>query len=326
MYLTYRPGVAADISACMDMLPQGAFRDPELIAALPDIWRRWLRDDEMQLTLMEDEERPKAEWPVAFGCSVFVNDEFVRQIDTSLMPPTPSAVCFQALRGARPQLSIQQIREANCGAGLNLLVLMIGWSPRVTDPGELSRIKAKLLDAFFYTHAGYKIKMAMQEVYSTPELNRALAIGALLLSDYSHIYGDNPPPDETRPYLVGVTLDQAQEGSYLWPIFLYSKPRFSFTSAEQDVLKRALIDQTDAEIAEALCVSLSSIHKRWQSIFDRAGATDVRWLPMHAPVQAVRSGRGVEKRRHLLSYMRAHPEELRPILNSNGAKETEAAR
>ena len=324
MYLTYRPGTGADIAACIAMLPKGVFSDPDIRSAMSDCWRRWLRGEEMLLTVMEDEERPFGERQVAFGASVFVTDEFVRSIHTALMPPACAAVAMEAIQGRRRHLNLQQIREANSGDGLNLLVLAIGWSPQITDFDELSRIRAKLLDAFMFTHSGYKVRATLQEVYSKSEMDRALAIGAFLISDYHRVYGDDDSP--TRPYMIGVTRSQVREGSYLWPLFLYNKPRFGFTSAEQEVLKRALIDQTDAEIADALCVSLSSIHKRWQSIFDRAGATDVKWLPIREPSQSERIGRGVEKRRHLLSYMRDHPEELRPTVLQPAARDMEPVR
>jgi hypothetical protein len=48
-------------------------------------------------------------------------------------------------------------------------------------------------------------------------------------------------------------------------------------------------------------------------------AADARWLPVHERSQPCGNSRGVEKRRHLLSYVRDHPEELRPIVPPDAA-------
>jgi hypothetical protein len=312
MYLTYRPAALDDLPACIDMAPEPFKKDHDLLRALPEVWNRWLSEGEMQMTVLEDEERPAHARTVAFGCSIFVTDEIARLARTSLAPPVTIELIKRA--GDRPpQLTLEQIRQANAGAGLRLLVLAIGWSNSIVDPDYISRIKAKLVEAFHYTHAGYKIEEFLQEVYSTTEMERALAIGAYVRTDYARFYNEMPPTDSERPYLVGASRDDVREGSYVWPIFLTAKRRLDFTPGEQEILKRALIDQTDAEIATALNISISTVHKRWQSLFDRAAESNIRWLPIEEPTSDQRRGRGVEKRRHLLAYIRCHPEELRPI-------------
>ena len=59
-------------------------------------------------------------------------------------------------------------------------------------------------------------------------------------------------------------------------------------------------------------MSLPTIHKRWQTLFARVQDIHPDLLP-DAPLDG-QAGRGSEKRRPLLNYLRAHPEELRPNL------------
>jgi hypothetical protein len=51
----------------------------------------------------------------------------------------------------------------------------------------------------------------------------------------------------------------------------------------------------------------------WRTIFNRAGSRLPELFPDHQQVNAGNTERGKEKRRHLLAYLREHPEELRPV-------------
>ena len=71
---------------------------------------------------------------------------------------------------------------------------------------------------------------------------------------------------------------------------------------------------TDAELADELGTCVSIVKNKWRSIYNRVAS---RWPELfsddsHADVQI--SERGREKRRRLLTYLREHPEELRPVL------------
>jgi len=92
-------------------------------------------------------------------------------------------------------------------------------------------------------------------------------------------------------------------------LFHTAPPRLGLWPGEQTLLARALDGQTDEEAAFGLGLSLSSVKKRWNGIYARVAAADPTLLPVWAPDGV---WRGVEKRRHLLQYLRGHPEELRP--------------
>ena len=312
MHLTYRPAAAEDIDACLEMLPPEMALSDGCRALLADAWRGWLREGVMQMTLVEDGDRPSADRRVGFGNAVFVTEAFAAEAKTTLAPP----VAVQAVRrrqgGQSPVLSLAAQRAANSGPGLTLLVLHIGWMPWLAEE-EIRRVKGRLLEALLFFLSGYRLNEVLQEVYSDGERDRGLAAGALIKNNYAAHYATYPePPPAQRPFLIGGSREETRDGSYLSPLFFYSPPRFFFTIGEQDVLRLALLDYSDEAIALSLHVSPSTVQKRWKAIYERVGDSAPDYFPSESSLGTART-RGAAKRRHLLGYLRSHPEELRPI-------------
>jgi hypothetical protein len=315
MHLTYRPATEEDVEGCVGLIMEAFTYAPAIRPRIPSLWRSWLRGGLMQMTVIEDETRPPQIRRVAFGNSVFVTNPFMREARAGLPPHIAAQITERYLAGRSPILDPNSVRKASAAEGLNLAVLHIGWPEEILDDEEIRRVKAKLVEAFFFAHAGYPIQDFVQEVFSLDEMRRGVAAGLMVYNDYNNYWSKNSlpePPDRERPYLLGIDRDHASEGSYVAPIFLYTPPRFFFTPGEQELLQLALIDKTDEEMAGALHISESAVQKRWQSIFNRAMESGVRWLPAATEIGREGHVRGMEKRRHLLSYLRSHPEELRP--------------
>ena len=316
MHVTYRPATGEDVEECFRLLPPGFVCEPGLRTRLPELWRAWLRDGRLQMTVLEDGERPQGRRLVAFGNSVFVTDAFAEELRCGCLPPSPAAhVARRTLEGMSPILELGAVRRANSGAGLSLLVTHIGWDANGLTPEELRWIKSKLIEAFGFTHGGYHIKEFLQEVYTEEEMRRGVVAGSLLRTNYAHFFENGLPtsPPPLRPYLIGTSRAEVPDGSTIAPLFFYTPPRLYFKSSEQELLRLALIGRSDAEIAAALHVSPSTVQKRWQGIYERAAAVVPELFPPQAMTEAASPTRGVEKRRHLLAYLRHHPEELRPI-------------
>jgi DNA-binding CsgD family transcriptional regulator len=113
--------------------------------------------------------------------------------------------------------------------------------------------------------------------------------------------------------LFGLTRGEAlrRPGTNASLFFLYQEPIFGFTSAQQELLGLVLRGQSDADAAHALDISPSTVKKHWEAILERVARIQPDWLPPESTTDEGK--RGVEKRRHLLSYLRQHLEELRPI-------------
>ena len=324
MHVTYRPARAEDVEDCFRLLPPGFACEPRLKACLPDIWRQWIRDQCLHMTLLEDGERPAGLRLIAFGCSVFITDAFAAELRAGRLPPSPTRhVAQRHLEDMSPILGMDAVRRANSGVGLNVLVLNIGWDERSLTPEEVRWVKSKLIEAFGQTHGGYQIKEFLQEVYSEEEMRRGLYAGALLRTDYSHFFDNGLlplPPLPLRPYLIGTTRAEVQDGSTMSPTFFYARPRFFFRHWEQELLALALLGRSDTEVAASLHVSASTIQKRWHAVYERAAAVAPELFPRDSAAGQSPQTRGTEKRRYLLGYLRHHPEELRPILTPKSRK------
>ena len=312
MDLTFRPAELRDVEACIAMLPPDAVDDP----APADLWRRWLQADLIQMTVIEDGERPPDSRLVAFGASAFVTDEFCRDAQTRLPPGVCGHLARRWRAGDSSLLGVEAVRRANSGDGLNLLILHVGWREQDLSAEQARLVKLTLVESLFFFFRGYQLKELIQELFSDEERDRSLAIGALVKNDYALFYAAHPdalPTPHRRPYLIGARREEVKDGAYLASLFFYTAPRFFFTLGEQAILRLALLDRTDDETAHALSVSSATVHKRWRAIFERVTAHAPDLLAPVAPGPPDQK-RGIEKRRRLLAHLRHHPEELRPVL------------
>ena len=92
-------------------------------------------------------------------------------------------------------------------------------------------------------------------------MKRAIAAGATVRLDYFAADEHNAPEPGLRPYLIGVSREEAVEGTYLHPIYLANPPKFMFSSAEQSVLELAILDMSDTQIAKGLNLGEATIKR-----------------------------------------------------------------
>ena len=76
----------------------------------------------------------------------------------------------------------------------------------------------------------------------------------------------------------------------------------------EEALELALEGADDVSIAKSLFVTLPAIKRRWSHIFERAGSIRPDLCPLDGE-----GTRGIQKRQRILTYVRSHPEELRPF-------------
>jgi DNA-binding CsgD family transcriptional regulator len=118
-------------------------------------------------------------------------------------------------------------------------------------------------------------------------------------------------PLERAPFLWVASREEAASDAHYGLALLfetYAPPRFALTLREQQILSLALEGGTDTSVARTADISESAVKKNFRTIYAkvaRAGIIDLR--ADDAPEQ-----RGAETRRHLLNYVREHPQELRP--------------
>jgi DNA-binding CsgD family transcriptional regulator len=141
-----------------------------------------------------------------------------------------------------------------------------------------------------------------------------LSGGQLLNGHAKYVDQSQEPLGEIarKPHYVGLTSEVALSrwGSLVGLLFVHDTPRLALRPSEQRLLLSALHGGTDEELALDLGVSLSAVKKTWAHIYERTSAYLPDVCPACEPNGAAE--RGKEKKQRLLSYLRDHPEELRP--------------
>jgi hypothetical protein len=317
--LTSRVAVAADFSAIYPVLFREPFLSrnpsipPDFHEAVEHEWHTTMRCPTTLAMLVLDEDRPEGQRIVGIGQAVFVSDAFVAWARSGLMGPWVNARVTQPMPdGSWPLLDLTQVRAANSGDGLN--VLLAHWATSLLPTDEVHLVRAYMGRESLRFYRGYNFKEMLVETLGDEARRRALSSGLFLRSDYSAHYQTHPPlpSPERRPYLLGVTRDEAlaDEGSLISHVFVYAPPRLFFKPHEQEMLLLALEHAADERIAEALDLTVGAVKRRWLAIYRRV--EDV--LPGLLPGSNDEvSARGPEKRRILLRYLVDHLEELRPI-------------
>jgi hypothetical protein len=306
-----------DFPVCITLLPPAFVITATLRAELPAVWRPLLAAGQLNGGVVIEADVSGAQSIAAFGMTAFVSDAFVAQHAAAPRPYLSAIVYERLLSGHSPILDAQQVRRANSSGGLNLLILHFGTRGAApTDSRALAAVGVAQ-EGFRLTHAGYHIRRILQEGYGPQQLAFLTAGGFLVKSDYQRYYAEAAgaaPPASERPFLAG--LDRADPesrlpGTALSSLFQAQVPRFHFSPAEQRVLARAVMDEGDEEVAEALGVSGDAVKKIWRRIYERVAAVDhelVSDVAERSPIV-----RGKEKRRRLVRYLRYHLEELRPF-------------
>lgn len=312
---THRAITEADYPQCLALLQTDYGFGKAELARLPELWQVILREGVGHSAVVEDAGRPAGARIIAFGISIFAADGFVQELGAQPRPYLGRRVLDAWLGGSRPFLTADGVRRANTEGGLTLTALHAPYSPEVTEGEAYHRMARTLIGAFAERHSGYRLKALLTEAIGTRRLQLHLGGGWTLRSDYADYYQTHPaPPDSVRPFLVGLTREEAlaNPGLAISMLFSYTPPRLGFRPAEQALLGEALDGKTDEELAAALSLSLWTVKKRWLAVYDRVAAAQPDLLPQTGDASPFPT-RGAEKRRSLLNYLRQHQEELRPV-------------
>ena len=314
MFVKYRPVRLKDLVECVECVRSTfGYRSEQELADLVDFWRELLSTGAACGAVMED----AGEGIVWFSLKVFVEDAYVQFLKTEAAPFVGREVLRSWLKGSSPCLGAREIRRANSTTGVNILVLCAGAPERMRSATQMRGLADLVVDFSRYCGAGYRCKELLQEFYDDFTCAWATGAGFRLRSDYAR--SELGCDDVVHPKLYGVTAAEAAEsaGTLVSTIFKYEPPRFFFRPNEQELLIEALVGETDEMLAMSLGVAVVTVRKRWDAIYDRVA--DVLPDMLQSPKSTDGAARGTEKKRQLLSYLRQHPEELRPCENLAGS-------
>ena len=298
-----------DFPTCRSLLNPALRLSRRVLERLPTLWRALALFG--TFSIVEDPIKPHPDSIQGFGASAFVSDQFVDEFFAARRSYLDAALYERMIDGPSPVLSEAQVAEANSGAGLNLVVLNYGLRDHDLSNPSTQRVLQVGTTAFYTLHAGYGINTILNEVYSDAAAQYMKA-GGFQLQDTAGPSA-RASGDGRAPLLFALRREWVQRGVIdpLSALFYPTPPQIGFSPSEQRVLVHALLNLSDADIAERLGLSLDGVKKTWRRIYDRVS----RRLPylIADEHKSAGAGRSTEKRRHVLDHLRAHPEEVRPI-------------
>lgn len=253
--------------------------------------------------------------PLSLSLSVFVSDRFADRIESGLCPFLGSTVAERFLHRGDEPLSLERMRTAHHGEGLNLIVMhTIGLDVPAgeSSTGIVAELRAEMSGQ---SMRGFRLKRCLREVHSPQAMASFMAGGWRLRTDYEHHF-DAPAmaPSLERPFLLGLNRAEAEArevgGARMAGMFHVHPLRLGLRRAHRELLLPALEGLTDLELSQRLSLSPSAVKKRWASIYEHI---DGKIPGMPAAAHRSDHTRGQERRRHVLNYLREHPEEFRPL-------------
>jgi hypothetical protein len=321
MTLRWRSMQPKDVKECAGIIAAHPVIGPRYGSAIADLRTAWLRllgSDTVITSVFEEVDGATATvWGV--GLSIFLSDSFLREMKKPPLRWFGPELARLIARGDSPALSYDQIRKANSRDGVNA----VSWEGTIrAELQHRPELGHFMMTAFLETHRGYLWKEQLApQAESADRMRWTIHAGGRLWNAvegrYDESLGNSLEELVQAPHIIGVTREMhlGTPGPWVGALFDYHAPRFGFSQGEQQLLEAALYIEsgTDQDLARALSLSLSTIKKRWLSIYDRVADRGAESIPACTWANTGAAERGKEKRRRLLAYLREHLEELRPF-------------
>jgi DNA-binding transcriptional ArsR family regulator len=317
--LRYRQMGPEDVPRCVSVVAAHPVIGPRYGKAITDLSAAWLRllDSEAKSTVVFEELQDARVRILGVGVSVFVNDDFMREVKTPPLFWIGPELARRIARGNSPLLTGRALRDANTRGGLNLLT----WEGCIR-PEDAKRAETynRMILAFMEEHRGFLWKEIIgAQAHSAETVRSMLKSGGALFDPAKKSWVDSYERDLqefiAKPHLIGLDRETAlsRPGSWVGGLFDYEPPRCGFSHGEQRLLSSALGGETDEQLARALGISRSAIKKTWRSIYDRVARCLPELVQGESRLDTSMLERGKEKKHRLLGYLREHTEELRPV-------------
>lgn len=319
MDFVLRDAVEADLDQCLALATDGFLYDDVERAALRRFWLHVVTTKSGAFAIIADARAPSH--VIHFGVVVFVDDDRAAAYHRLAQPKIGYAMACDFARGAAPCLTRDEVARANGDAGLNLVISHHGYKD-YGDDADRERLRGASYELSRRYLGGWNLSTYTNEVFSANSRREGKEMGEAL-GFHVHRYRDEQLraagiEPARGPWLWSSTRRRALSGTPGMMLALLfttsSPPRFGFSPAEQDLLALALDGSTDEAIAEASGASLSTIKKRFRTIYLKVERAMKGAESLELAETLSAGTRGVETRRHLMNYLREHRQELRPYV------------
>ncbi len=288
----------------------------ELIDRLPGILDQLAEDEAIIGTVVETISAKRQ--PEIVGATIlsFISDKVAETYEQTPFPALTSNLLMQVEKGStRPFLNLREQSIGNTQDGMHQVILEFAVEPMDFRHPDFAAIMNELYSAHFMFERGYNVKSVCVEAGKNLE---ALVIGTGMkpVKDLN-LEGGNE--NIIIPAGVGTKrcfykVDRSQLNA-LPPscaaaiIMTYMRPTFKFTPTEQRLLRKSLLGLTDEQIAADLKISRDAIKQSWRTIYDHVMDVMPELLEIDGDTS---SGRGAEKKRHIIAHVRNNLQELKP--------------
>lgn len=310
--LSWRKPTVEDLPACLALHPAKNGAENVGPRECLKAWEHMLRRKHAGKGAVIEQPADREKRVVGFGFAVFVRKEFA---DAELRNPRPglnSRIVEGVLAGCDPLASLEEVRAANTRGDLQQIVLDASWDDALT---ALQRDDVRIMLAMSYAEnfAGFRISRLISELVDSRDAFHASSLDVVMIIDrFERFRADNPGTTwSSERALALVTLESTRTHAASVAASVmhqHQLPGLGFTQGEKDLLEAATDGLDDVAASSELSITLSAIKKRWRSIFQRVADK----MPDLCPSDASDT-RGTQKRSRILTYVRQHPEELRPF-------------
>lgn len=309
----------ADLHEAQRLVPAWLPLAPAVRAAVPAIWTRLLGHPGFNADVIEDLNRPVGQRILGLGVAIALDARWTQRLREDPPPFAAAALYGELLDGRFQPPADKDLARLNARGEVNFLVLH--YAQLLTDLADPDTVQVLgvAMSLFRFAHAGYRLQCLYQE-------GTAEQAGYLSSMGFRPRTARNGPG---QPELFGLHRLEASlllPGTPVRDAFQFTPPRFGFAASERRLLRLAVTDLTDEAIGDELGISGHGVKKLWRQVHQRAQAAMPGLFGDGGPQPAGDGGgRGPEKRRVLLQYLRQHPEELRPYSAGAAAPSTPVA-
>jgi hypothetical protein len=255
---------------------------------------------------------------VGFGFAAFVRKSF---IDAELLAPKPGLNCRvinSIALGHSVIATYDEVRAANTLGELQQVILDTSWKSDGLTAAQRDEVRVLLGMAYQELFSGYGFSRIVTELVDELDLWHIEGHRSFQIVNRFEAYQHNNPKNiwNSNRALAVVTAETMRQDPHSVAAGLFHhrpQPQFSFTRGEQQLLELALEGLDDATVAKSLFVGIPAIKRRWEKIFACVAVVRPDLCPPGGD-----GTRGVQKRQRVVTYVRNHPEELRPF-NSTSA-------
>lgn len=250
---------------------------------------------------------------VGFGFATFVKKSFAEAEVRNPRPGLNSRIIQSVVDGKPVIATYEEVRDANTRADLEQVILDTSWKDGHLDSAQVDEVRILLGLAYMELYAGYRFSRILSEMVDERDLWHVRGQQSFEVLDRFEAYRHANPETNWNPerVILAATLESMRTDPHSVAAGLFHhhlQPQFAFARGEQQLLEAALEGADDAAASKSLFVTLPAIKRRWANIFERVAAIRPDLCPPDG-----NGTRGTQKRQRILTYLRSHPEELRPF-------------